>query len=159
MALPTLQTGLQVKRRVSQFSGIDSGVNAVSPEVRYQIRAFFEVMGQLKGNPNLVVVPFDEASDTEIVIGDAAAGTLYAVYLRKDTATASFFKLTDHASASSDADADIVIKSARIGDEFHSWPSGWAFASGLVAQGNTAASTGTGSASNGAKGFAIIGAA
>jgi len=158
MALPTLQSGLAVKRRVLQFSGVDSGVNGVSPEVQAQLRAFFETLGQLKGNPNLAIVPFDEASDTEIVLGDAAAGTLYAIYLRKDTATASFTKFTDHASASSDADSDITLRLSRIGDQFIGFPSGWAFANGLVAQGNTAASTGTGSASNGAKGFVIIGA-
>ena len=159
MALPTMVSGLAVKRRVLQFSGVDAGVNSVSPEVQVQISTFFQTLGQLKGNPDLAIVPFDEASSTEIVIGDAAAGKLYAIYLRKDTATSSFFKLTDHASASSDTAADFVINSARIGDQFISWPSGWAFANGLVAQGNTTADAGTGSGTDGPKGFAIIGAA
>lgn len=160
MALATLQTGLNVKRRVLQFSGIDSGVNGVGSDTQAKIRTFFETIAA-KGNPNMVVLPFDELSDTESgnsIFSDSAA-TLYAIYLRKDTATATWSKFQDHATVVTDAAPTFSFKSARIGDEFHSWPSGLALATGLVAQGNTDATAGTTSGSNGAKGFVILGAA
>jgi hypothetical protein len=150
MALATLQTILETKRKALSFT--------VTPEVQRQIKTFFETMGQLKKNPNLVLIPFDELSSTEVVISDSAC-TLYAVLYKKDTATATFSKMTDHASASSDTAAEFVTKQAAIGDTFLSFPSGVALASGLVMQGNTTADGGTGSSSDGAKGFAIVGAA
>jgi hypothetical protein len=164
MALATLQSGLKVKRRVLQFSGIDGlgpGVVGVSSEAGAQMRTFFETMGQLKGNPDLVLIPFDELSATESgnsIFSDSAC-TLYAIYLRKDTATATWSKFQDHATVVTDASPTFSFKSARVGDEFHCWPSGLALATGLVAQGNTDATTGTTSGSNGAKGFVILGAA
>ena len=164
MSLATLQSGLKVKRRVLQFAGLNSGtlgVNGMSSEVAAQIRTFFETMGQLKGNPDLVLIPFGELSDTESgnsIFSDAAC-KLYAIYLNKDTATATWSKFQDHATVVTDAAPTFSFKSARIGDELHTWPSGLALATGLVAQGNTDATTGADSGTNGASGFVILGAA
>lgn len=151
MALPTFVTALNVKRRALNFPGI-------SPEVQRQIKTFFETIGQLKNNPNLAVVEFDELSDTDVVLADAPA-KLYAIYIQKDTATLSFSKFHDHATTMDDDASTFREPLQRIGDAFKSLPSGYALAAGLVAQGTTAAETGTGSASNGARGFVIIGAA
>jgi hypothetical protein len=151
MSLPSFVTLLNVKRRALNFPGI-------SPEAQRQLKTFFETLGQLKGNPDLAVVEFDELSDTDVVLADAAA-KLYFVYLQKDTATASWSKITDHASTASDAASELRFKTARIGDECIAYPSGLALANGATAQGTTTADGGTGSASDGAKGFVIIGAA
>jgi uncharacterized protein YuzB (UPF0349 family) len=155
MALPTLVSTLNAKRRALNFPNI-------SPEVQRQLKTFFETLGQLKGNPDLAIVEFDELSDTDVVIADAAC-KLYGLYLQKDSSTATFTKLTDDASTSSDTAADFVLKSPATGaaalptDRFVAFPSGFALANGATMQGNTTADAGTGSASNGEKGFAIIG--
>lgn len=151
MALATLQTLNDVKRRALSFPGI-------SAIAQRQLKTFFETMSQIKKNPNLVLIPFDELSSTEVVISDAAA-TLYAAYLQKDTATLTFSKITDHATTSSDTASDFLFPSAKVGDELHTYVNGFALANGATMQGNTTADGGTGSASNGAKGFLILGAA
>ncbi len=158
MALGTLISGLNAKRRALNFGGGAGVTRGISPVVQRQLKAFFEIMGQLKGNPNLLVVEFDELTSTETVISDAAC-KLYGIYYSKDTATLTFSKITDHASASSDTAAEYVIQQLAIGDMWLGLPNGVALANGLTMQGNTTADGGTGSASNGARGFVIVGAA
>jgi hypothetical protein len=121
-----------------------------------KLKTFFETHAQVANNINLLLVPFAELTSTETVIA-AEAAKLYALFLKKDTATLTFSKITDHATTSSDTAAEFVFSVARIGDEFFSWPAGYALANGLTMQGNTTADGGTGSASNGAQGWAIIG--
>ena len=161
MALATLVSGLKVKRRALQYAGVDSATGQ-SSNVANQIRTFFENLAQLENNPDLVLLPFGELSDTESgnsIFSDSAC-KLYAIYLRKDTATASFSKFADSATISIDASAnDFAVRLSRIGDFFVTFPGGSAMANGLVAQGNTTANGGTSSASDGAKGWVILNAA
>ena len=146
-------------RRVGNFANGGStsnpGLKSYIVQALQALKSFLATQGS-PILPDLQVVPFDELSDTDVVIAGAAC-KLYALVLIKDTATATFSKLTDSATASSDADADIVVSQNAADQTVLVYPSGRAFANGITAQGNTAASTGTGSASNGAKGFAIIG--
>jgi hypothetical protein len=146
-------------RRVGNFanggSTANPGLKSFVVQGLQALKSFLATQGS-PVLPDLQVVPFDELSDSEVVIAGAAC-KLYALVLIKDTATATFSKLTDHATTSSDADADLVISQNAADQLLLVYPSGRAFANGITAQGNTAASTGTGSASNGAKGFAIIG--
>jgi hypothetical protein len=148
----SVQASVLAWRRVSNY------VQNADPEVQLQLKAFKEWLCQHKGNPDLEFIPFDELSDTDVVLADAAA-TLYCAVFIKDTATATFSKLTDHDSASSDTAADVVVKGAAIGAQVLTWGSGLALATGLTAQGNTTADGGTGSGTNGAKGFVLIAAA
>lgn len=146
-------------RRVGNFANGGSTANPGLKSYVVQALAALKSFLATQGSPilpDLQVVPFDELSDTDVVIAGAAC-KLYALVLIKDTATATFSKLTDHASASSDADADIVVSQNAADQVALVYPSGRAFASGITSQGNTTASGGTGSASNGARGFAIIG--
>lgn len=131
----------------------------VKPSIQGFIKWFFEYMSQFAGNPNLQIKEFAALSSTEVVIADAAC-KLYGLVLRKATATATYTKLTDSATTSSDADSEFRIKQAGVDQTMAlMFPDGVPFASGITMQGNTAPSTGTGSAADGGNGFAILGAA
>lgn len=148
-------------RRVGNFanggSTTNPGLKSAVVQILQSLKSFLATQGS-PVLPDLQVVAFDELSSSEVVICSDPC-KLYAIVLIKDTATATFSKLTDHTSASSDADADIVVSQNAADQVALVYPSGRAFASGITSQGNTTASGGTGSASNGARGFAIIGAA
>ena len=154
MAVST-QASVLAWRRVANYVQGD-----FSSAAQLAIKGFKEWLLQQGGNPDLQFTPFDELSSTDVVlIASGGAGKLYLVVLVKDTTTATFTKFTDHASASSDTAADIVVKNAEVGVQVICFPEGLALASGLVAQGNTTADGGTGSGSDGCKGFVLVGAA
>lgn len=106
--------------------------------------------------PDLQIVPFDKLSDTEVVLANAAC-RLFALVLVKTTAVATFSKLTDNATTSSDASSEFRIWQDAIDQVVWVNPLGTPFANGITAQGNTTASGGTGSGVDGASGFVIIG--
>jgi hypothetical protein len=156
---PGLLVGtISVQDPVLAWRRIANYMHSFSPDSQAILKALKSYLVQHGSNPDLEVVPFDELSDTDVVIADAAS-KLFAIVLKKDTTTATFTKATNHASASSDTAADIVIKSATVGEHVLVYPRGEAFATGITMQGNTTADAGTGSGTNGCKGFAIIGAA
>ena len=131
-------------------------LHSFTPDSQAAMKALKSYLVQHGGNPKLQVIAFDELSDTDVVIADASS-KLFALVLKKDSTTATFTKATNHASASSDTAADIVVKTAHVGEVVLTFPKGEPFATGITMQGNTTADGGTGSASNGCKGFAVIG--
>jgi hypothetical protein len=150
MALSLVEI-LKAKRRALNYS--------VAPSIQGYLKWFFSYMSQFAGNPNLQIVEFAALSASEVVIANVAC-TLYALVLLKATATATYTKLTDSATTSSDADSEFRIKQAGAGQTMAlMFPNGVPFASGITMQGNTAPSTGVGSGANGGNGFAILGAA
>lgn len=132
-------------------------INSFSPSIQLQAKMLKSWMSQVLGNPDIQVVPFDRLSSSEVVIADAAC-TLYAIFAKKTTATATFTKATDSASASSDTAAEIVIKMAgALRYQALCFFNGLAMANGITMQGNTTADGGTGSSTDGANGFVILG--
>jgi hypothetical protein len=127
-----------------------------SPSTQAALAALKSYLVQQGGNPKLQIVVFDELSDTDVVIADAAC-TLYGIVLHKDTTTKTYSKFTNNASTGSDATADMAIMSSVIGDHAITFPKGEAWSTGITAQGTTTVNGGTGSGTNGCKGFAIIG--
>lgn len=152
MAIST-QDPVLVWRRVANY------MQSFRPSIAAQLKALKSYLATQGGNPDLQLVPFSALSSTDVVIADAAC-KIYAVVLNKATATATFTKATDSASASSDTAAEYVIKSAGVGNQ-HAliFPTGAAMASGVTMQGNTTADGGTGSGADGADGFVLLGAA
>lgn len=132
---------------------------ALSPATRMQTMALFSFLAQSKGSPQLQVVEFPALSSTDVVIANAAC-KLYAVVLHKATATATFFKATDHATTcSTDGTQDISLRLAAIQHTVLITASGKAFTNGITCQGSTTGTGATGSAANGADGVFLIGSA
>lgn len=152
MAIST-QDSLLVWRKVA-------GVGySLKPYVQWALTQLKRWHSQFLGNPDLQLVQFSSLSDSETVIADAAC-KLYALVLQKAaTATATFSKLTNSATTSSDASSELRFwsNSASQQDVF-TWPNGLAFATGITMQGNTTANGGTSSGTDACSGFCIIGA-
>ncbi len=148
----TTQDAVLAWRRVA------NALLSFKPSTQFQLEAFKHWLAQQGGNPDLKFMPFDTLSSTEVVVADAAC-KLYVLVLKKVTATASYSKLTDNATTSSDDSSDLVVLQNAIDETVLVWPKGLALANGATMQGNTTASGGTGSGANGAKGFALLGAA
>ncbi len=153
MALST-QSAVLAKRRAGNWvSGFGK------PFTQGALKWFWSWISQFAGNPDLQIKEFAALSDVEVVIADVAC-KLYALILAKATATATYTKATDSATTSSDASSEIRIKQAGAATEtVLFYPQGLPMASGITMQGNTTAGGGTGSAADGANGFAIVGAA
>lgn len=152
MALST-QSAVLAKRRALNYG-------FRKPFSRRIVKVLFETLAQHKGNPDLEIVEFDNLTDTDVVIADAAC-KVYAIVLTKESDTAAFFKGSDHASAASDTAAEIVQEMNADKDELVlAYPDGWAQGTGFTVHSDTTADGGTTSAAgDGAKGFAIIGGA
>lgn len=149
---------ISVSDSINAWRKVGAAIHSMSPSVQLQMTALKSWLSQQLGNPDLQFVPFDRLSSTEVVIADAAC-KLYAIVARKITATATFTKATDSATASSDTAAEYVVKMAGA-ETFYAllFPNGMAMASGITMQGNTTADGGTGSGTDGATGFVLLGA-
>lgn len=153
MALSTQSAPLPKRRAGNWITGFGK------PFLQGAYKWLFSWFAQFAGSPDLQIVEFAALSSTEVVIADAAC-RLYAIFLMKATATATYTKATDNATTSSDADSEVRIKQAGAGNEtLAAWPQGLAMANGITMQGNTAPSTGTGSGADGANGFVVLGGA
>lgn len=118
---------------------------------------FFSWLMQQGGRPNLQVVEITALTNTDQVIANAAC-KLYALILKKLTATATFSKGTDHASTcSTDGTQDFSLKMADTYAHQVWWPRGRACASGWTMQGNTTGTGSSGSGANGAFGVCLLG--
>jgi len=129
-------------------------------KVQAALKSFFSYWAQHKGNADLQIVFFSALADTDTVIADAAC-KVHALFVASpsDASNASFVKMTDHASASSDADPTWCNKVAAGATELLMSYDGLAAANGITMQGNTTASGGTGTAAGDAtSGFVIVGA-
>lgn len=158
MAL-TLQSATLVRDKVRGFTR--------GAGIQYALKSFWMHVASNLRNPDLAIIPIDgtaTASDggntASQVLADAAL-TLYAIYLKKTGATATFFKATNHASvASTDGTEDFSYKLTTAGEEnLFLFPNGHALATGLTITEDT---TATGSTlnviANKIDGFVIIGA-
>jgi hypothetical protein len=137
-----------------------------NPAVFYGLKALFLYLAQA-GNPDLQYAVIsghatasDHGNDDDNVIS-AQACTLYAIYLRKTGSTATYFKITDHATTSTtDGTQAIGLKMTASGaEELHTYPNGKAFASGMTWTENTTGTAGTGNLlADRIDGFVILGA-
>jgi hypothetical protein len=129
---------------------------SLKPPVVEVLKALKSAMAGLPVLPDLQVVPFAALGSGESVLADAAC-KLYAVVLIKATAVATFSKLTDNATTSSDASSEFRFWQTLIDQDVWVDPTGQPFANGVTAQGNTTASGGGDSGVDGAHGFVVIG--
>lgn len=139
-----------------------------SSGVFYLLKTFFLQHVTVNQNVDLLYVTIDgqiHASDSGNTVSQILADApckVYAFYLKKAGSTATFFKVTNHAStASTDGTQDIGYKMTTSGEEnFLVFPAGHAFSTGVTITEDT---TATGSTltlnANRIDGFAIIGAA
>lgn len=138
-----------------------------NPGVFYAVKTWFLYHATNNGNPDLQFVAIDgntSSSDggnsASQVLADAPC-KVYALYLKKAGATATFFKATNHAStATTDGTQDLGYKLTTSGEEsVWIYPAGHSLSVGLTITENTAATTGTLTlAANKIDGFVIIGA-
>lgn len=150
MALST-QDIVLAKRRFFHAAAVDAAL--------YQMTiAFFSWLTQQGNKPDLQVVEFSALTNTDVVLADSPC-RLFALFLHKATATASYFKATDHATTcSTDGTQDVSLRMAQIDTRTaYFWPKGKSFAAGITCQANTTGTGSTGSAANGADGVALIG--
>lgn len=157
MAIST-QTPILAWRRIY------TSVANLLPYVTFTFDALKRFIAQqtpgLPGGPDLQVVAFGILTDAETIIADAACKLYGLVLVKQGDATATFSKLTNSATASSDASSELRFWSAVVGDQqVFTWPAGLPFSAGITMQGNTSANGGTSSGANGCSGFAVIGAA
>lgn len=151
MALST-QAAYLAKRRALNYA-------FRKPFSRRIVKVLFETLAQHKGNPDLQIVEFDNLTDTDVVIADAAC-QIYGIVLTKDTATAAFFKGSD-ATSVSDTAAEIVQELNAANDEVVlAYPDGWSQGTAFEVHSDTTADGGTTSAAgDGPRGFIILGGA
>jgi len=137
---------------------IANSVRNLKPYIQSELNAVKSYLVQQGGNPKLLVVPFSILSDSETVISDVACKLYGVVLVKQGAATATFSKLTDSATTSSDASSELRFWSNAVGQEqIATWAQGLPFASGITMQGNTTANGGTTSGANACLGFCIIG--
>lgn len=141
---------------------VRNALHSFKPSTQLALMAFKSWLAQQGGNPDLQFSSFGALSASEtVLITGGGTGKLFALVLKKAaTATVTFSKLTDHASASSDAASDIRVPQNVASDEaVLLFAKGYALANGAVMQGNTTADGGASSGADAASGFALIGAA
>lgn len=155
MALSTQDALIALRRVSNQVTGYKPHVRWILDQLRHQI-------GTMTGGaiPDLQVVAFGLLSDAETVIADVACKLYGVVLVKQGAATATFSKLTDSATTSSDAASELRFWSNAVSQQqAFLYPEGLPFANGITMQGNTTANGGTTSGANACLGFCVIGAA
>lgn len=132
------------------------------PHVQGALKWLFSYLAQHKKSPDLQFVAFDELDADETVIADAAC-RIYALFMSVPSTSdaATYVKITDHATTSSDAASEFRFEMGGNGaqQEVMIWHNGTPMGSGATMQGNTTANGGTASdAADGCTGFVILGA-
>ena len=133
----------------------------LNPGVFYALKALFLHLASNKGNPDLEFKAAPGTANSALVDNPCK---LYAVYLKKGiVATASFFKMSNHATVVQ-ASAEVILHSAAAGEVvFAEWPDGKAFSTGIATGSYTAYSgTDTSTASTAThelSGFFLVGSA
>lgn len=139
-----------------QVRGLVRG--AMKPQSQLVAEALFTYLAQQGSNPDLQFVPFDYLTGSNTVIADAAC-KIYAIFLKKATTTAAWFKGSDSASTGSSTAAEVMTKLASVCEAQLLYPNGLAMANGFTVISNTTASGNTTTAAgDGAKGFVLLGA-
>lgn len=122
--------------------------------IYYALKALFMHLAANKGNPDLTytnIVGYTNASDgtnSDDNVIAAAACTLYAIYLQKNSgSTANYFKVTNHATTSTtDGTQDLGYKITTAAEEnLFLFPNGHSLSAGLTVAQNTAATGATNS--------------
>ena len=127
------------------------------PSTQLALQALFSYLNQFKGGPDLQIVPFDNLTGTDAIIADAAC-KVYAIWLKKETTVAAFFKGSDHASVSSSTAPEIALRQNTIEEDLLIFPNGLALTTGLTVSSDTTSDGNTTSAAgDGATGFVILG--
>jgi hypothetical protein len=139
------------KRRFFHAAAIDAAA--------YQLSiAFFSWLNQQGGKPDLQVVEFGHLTGTETV-ALAGAGTLLAVLVRKTTATAAYFKASDHNTTYAASTEVVKIKQSALHTDLLFFPKGLALATGFVLVSHTTTDgTTTSAGSDGAVGVVLLAA-
>lgn len=166
MAL-TLQAANLVRQKAMITAGTVSGSVANPQAILWALKALFMHLASNKQNPDLKIVFIDggaTASDSgntaSQVVSDSAC-TLYAILLKKTGTTATWFKITNHATtATTDGTEDFSYKLTDAGEvDLFLFPFGRALSTGLTYTEDT---TATGSTlnllANRIDGFVIVGA-
>lgn len=148
----SVQASMLAKRRVFSYA------NGLKPGVVGLLSWLFQYFAQFKSNPDLQFVPMDTLTNGNTVIADAAC-KIYAIVLTKATATAAWFKGTDHASTSTtDGSQAIGFEISGAGNAVGLiFPDGLSMASGFTVCANTTGTGATGSGANGPAGFVLLG--
>lgn len=159
MAL-SLESANKVRQKTRMFN--------LNPGVFYGLKALFLHLAANKGNPDLQFVPFSgtevasDGSNADKVIADAAC-KIYAFYAKKRaTATATWFKGQDHASAATPTDPTYLREFNESGQVvFELYPDGYAQGTGWTVEQSTDDITGSTRtlAADSVDGFYILGAA
>lgn len=136
---------------------------ARKPGVAEALKALFKHMEQLR-NPDLQFVPLDYTANADIVISDVP-GKLYALYLKKPTASATLavVKISDDA-ATCNAASEFMLPFVATGgggqEHCAIFPDGLKFNTGMTTASHTTVAGAVDSAdADACVGFAIIGAA
>lgn len=166
MAIST-QSAVLVRQKAVHAAGIVSGSVAVAQHNYWALKALFLHLAANLGNPDLKIQYIDgnaTASDggnvADQVVSDGACN-IYAIFLRKTGSTATWFKLTNHATtAATNGTADVSVRLTDAAEEaLLTYPKGMAFSAGATYTEDT---TATGSTlnlvANRIDGFIIAGA-
>ena len=127
------------------------------PQIQLQLQALFSFLNQFKGGPDLQIVPFDNLTGTDVVAADAPC-RVYAIWLKKETTVAAFFKGDDSATTVDSAAADMKLRQNTIEENLLVFPTGLVMGTGFAMISDTTSDGLTGSsAGDGATGFVILG--
>jgi hypothetical protein len=151
MAL-SLESAVRVKQRTL--------AETRKPKIQALLKAFWSYHDQHKRDPDLQFVAFAALETTDVVIADAAC-KVYLIYIEKPSAsaTAAFFKGTDHATTGSSTAAELVQKVASNNVELLLYPDGFAMANGFTILSETTADGSSGSsAADRPNGWVVVGA-
>ena len=133
----------------------------LNPGVFYALKALFLHLASNKGNPDLEFKVAPGTANSGLV--DSAC-KLYAVYLKKGAvATASFFKMSNHATQVQ-ASSEVILQSdTALEVIFAEWPDGKAFSTGIASGAYTAYNgsneTTASTATHELSGFFLVGSA
>jgi hypothetical protein len=138
MALSTQSAPLAKRRAGNYISAFGKSFS------RLVFTTFWSWIAQMNGSPDLQVVEFGALDNTDVVVADAAC-SIYAIVIKKPTATAGNFKAGDSATTCpTDGSGVLGIKGNKAGEQVLFFPQKLTMASGFTIRANT---TATGSAS------------
>ena len=149
-----ISVGDFTRARRNYFTAVSVSGDAAAYKTAY---AFFSWLAQSNGSPDLQVVPFTYLTGTDTVIANAPC-KLYAILLKKATATAAYFKGSDHASVSSSTAPEIEFRQNAVQVDQMFFPKGLAMANGFTVSSDTTSDGNTTSAAgDGAAGVVVLG--
>ena len=136
MSALTTESAGKVRQKLYNASSALSGTVTRSAQTFYMIKALFLHLAVNKGNPDLELKVVTSGANSTLVDDPC---TLYAILIKKGTvATASYFKISDHATVVQ-ADSDVILLGDVAGQQINVfYPDGRAFGTGIAAGSYTA---------------------